>query len=602
MGDIDKNGSVYKIVNILPNSPGVYQFFNEKQQIIYVGKAKNLRKRVSSYFQKNHDDNAKVRVMVSKICDLQYIVVNTESDALLLENNLIKKYQPKYNVLLKDDKTYPWICLKQENFPRVFQTRNVIKDGSVYFGPYTSVVVVRTLLELVRQLFPIRTCSLPLSAQNIKSGKFKVCLEYHLGNCKAPCVGFQSEENYLNSIDQIKEILKGNISQVQNYLKNLMKSYSNDYRFEDAEIIHRKIEILERFQSKSTIVNPAISNVDVFSFISERNIAVVNFLKVMNGSIIQSHTLELVNRLDEEKEELLALAITEIRERFDSVSDEIILPFSIGVDFPSMKVTVPKIGDRKTLLELSERNAKFYLLDRGKNLDKANPEHKYERILKTLQTDLHLVEIPNHIECFDNSNIQGTNPVSSCVVFKNGRPAKSDYRHFNIKTVTGPNDFASMEEVVFRRYNRILEEKLQLPQLIIIDGGKGQLNVAVDCLKKLNIYGKVAIIGIAKRLEEIYFPGDSIPIYLDKQSLSLKLIQQIRDEAHRFGIQFHRDKRSKAMTSNLFEKIPGIGSKTVEILYNKYSSASNIKKVPFEELVEDIGLKKAEAVRDFFKP
>ena len=592
--------NVLEIVRSLPDSPGVYQFFNSNQQIIYVGKAKNLKKRVSSYFQKNHD-NAKVRVMVTKIFDLQYIVVNTESDALLLENNLIKKYQPRYNVLLKDDKTYPWICIKNEPFPRVFQTRNVVKDGSIYFGPYTSVTVVRTLLDLIRQLFSLRTCNLSLTSENITNRKFKVCLEYHMGNCLAPCVGNQTEVDYSESITQIRDILKGNLGKVQTYLKELMKKYAEEYQFENAELIKQKLEILQRFQSKSTVVNPEINNVDVFSFIEEKGLAVVNFLKVMNGSIIQSHTLEMMNRLDEDRHELLSLAIAEIRERFESVSNEIILPFEIGISYPGAKLTIPKVGDKKMLLELSERNAKYYLLERKKNLEKANPELRYERVLKTLQKDLHLTELPRHIECFDNSNIQGTNPVSSCVVFKNARPAKSEYRHFNIKSVVGPNDFASMEEVVTRRYRRILEENSSLPNLIIIDGGKGQLNVAVECLKNLNIYGRVAIIGIAKRLEEIYFPGDSIPLYIDKQSTSLKLIQQLRDEAHRFGITFHRDKRSKGMTDNLLENIPGVGPKTMELLYNKFGSISAIKNASIDELVELIGKKKSDLILEKLK-
>jgi len=559
----DRQEYFANLLKTLPDSPGVYQYFDKKEQIIYIGKAKSLKKRVSSYFHNDHLNNGKVRVMVSKIFDLQYIVVSTESDALLLENNLIKKYKPRYNILLKDDKTYPWICVKNELFPRIFQTRNFIKDGSQYFGPYTSVVMVRTLLDLIRQLFPLRTCHLPLSIQSIHAGKFKVCLEYHLGNCKGPCIGLQSEEEYNQSIFQIRDILKGNTIQVLQFLRTRMKDYSSSYKFEEAEMVRQKIEILEKFQSKSAVVNPAINDVDVFSFVSEKNFAAVNFMKVMNGSIIHSHTVEMVNRLDEEKEELLALAVTEIRDRLNSISKEIILPFSVGDVFPGAFVTIPKIGDKKVLLELSERNAKYYMLERNRNREKANPESRFERIMETIQKDLHLTELPSHIECFDNSNIQGTNPVAACVVFKKARPAKSEYRHFNVKTVEGPNDFASMEEIVFRRYRRLLDEGLSLPQLIVIDGGKGQLSAAVNSLKQLEIYGKVAIVGIAKRLEEIYFPGDSIPIYLDKQSETLKLIQQIRDEAHRFGITFHRDKRSKSMSISVFDGIAGIGPKTV---------------------------------------
>lgn len=592
---------IANILKSLPNDPGVYQFFDSKEQIIYVGKAKNLKKRVSSYFHKEHNDNAKVRVMVAKICDLRFIVVNTESDALLLENNLIKKYKPRYNILLKDDKTYPWICLKSEPFPRVFYTRNVVKDGSAYFGPYTSVVMVRTLLGLIRELFPLRTCSLPLTAVNIQANKYKVCLEFHLGNCKAPCIANQSEDEYNQSIVQIRDILKGNLNQVLMFLKTLMKDFAANYKFEDAEKVKQKIEILERFQSKSAIVNPSISNVDVFSYVSEKGIIIVNFIKVVNGSIIQSHTIEIVKRLDEPQEELLALAILEIRERYSSEAREMILPFPIGNLFPGVVITIPKIGDKKTLLDLSERNAKFYLLERNRNREKANPESRFERIMETMQKDLHLSELPSHIECFDNSNIQGTNPVAACVVFKNARPAKSDYRHFNIKTVEGPNDFASMEEIIFRRYHRVMEEGSSLPQLIVIDGGKGQLSAAVTSLQKLEIYGKVAIIGIAKRLEEIYFPGDSIPLYLDKQSETLKLIQQLRDEAHRFGITHHRNKRSKSMATSVLEDIKGIGPKAIEVLYNKFGSISAIKAASNEQLIEVLGKKKTEILQEFLK-
>lgn len=597
---MDRKGYILDLVKALPENPGVYQFFDEKQQIIYIGKAKNLKKRVSSYFQKSHDDNGKVRVMVAKIYDLHYILVNSESDALLLENNLIKKYKPRYNILLKDDKTYPWICIKNELFPRIFQTRNVIKDGSFYFGPYTSVTVVRTILDLIRELFSIRNCSLPLTEQNIASSRFKVCLEFHLGNCKGPCVGLQMRSEYDDSVDQIRAILKGNLHQVKDYLEALMTRMANEFKFEEAELVKQKLAILARFQSKSTIVNPSINNIDVFSFIDEKKLAVVNFLKVMNGSIIQTHTVEIVKRLNEEREELLALAILDIRERFDSRAAEVIVPFSVDIGLSSVKINVPKIGDKKSLLELSERNAKYYLIERHKNLERANPEFKFERLLETLKSDLRLSEVPDHIECFDNSNIQGTNPVSSCVVFKGGKPAKSEYRHFNIKTVVGPNDFASMEEVVMRRYKRKIEENSPLPKLVIIDGGKGQLNIAVQCFIKLGIFGNVALIGIAKRLEEIYFPGDSVPVYLDKKSSSLKLIQQIRDEAHRFGIQFHRDQRSKAMTRTGFDDIPGVGKKTMELLYNKYGSISTIKNTPYDDLVALIGAKKATLVLKSF--
>jgi excinuclease ABC subunit C len=576
-------------------------FLNNKEQIIYIGKAKNLKRRVSSYFQKSHQDNAKVRVMVSKVCDIRFIVVKSESDALLLENNLIKKYLPRYNILLKDDKTFPWICISKDHFPQIYSTRTVLKDGSVYFGPYTSAIMVRTLLDMVRQLYPLRNCQLALTQNNIKSGKFKVCLEFHMGNCKAPCVGNQTEDDYLENIFQIKEILKGNLSKVILFLKETMNRFSVEYRFEEAEIIKRKIEVLEKFQSKSTIVNPSIDNVDIFSIIMDKKSAVVNFLKVMNGCIIQSHNSEVHRKLDENKEEILEYAIMDIRDRFQSNSTEIIVPFPLKIKLHDANLTVPKIGDKHKLLDLSERNAKYYLAERNKNAEKANPELRYERILSQMQRDLHLIKLPNHIECFDNSNIQGSNPVSSCVVFRGGRPLKTEYRHFNIKTVIGPNDFASMEEVVYRRYKRLMEESKSLPQLIIIDGGKGQLSSAVQSLERLGLFGQIPIIGIAKRLEEIYFPNDSVPIYLEKKSETLKLIQHMRDEAHRFGITFHRNKRSESMIGSKMETIPGIGSKTIELLYKKYSSISNMLLVPEEEILNTIGKKRTDILLAYLK-
>lgn len=596
MASPERESYLESIIRNLPHNPGVYQFFNSQDQIIYVGKARNLKKRVSSYFQKEHEAG-KTRIMVGKIHDIRYIVVETESDALLLENNLIKKYQPRYNILLKDDKTYPWLCVKKEPFPRVFSTRNVVKDGSQYFGPYTSALMVRTLLELIRQLFQLRTCNLALSDSNIKAGKFKVCLEFHIGNCKAPCIGGQQLEEYDQSILQIKDILKGNIHSVLSYLKDLMKNYAAEYKFEQAETVKQKIEILERFQGKSAIVNPSINNVDVFSLVEEENMVAVNFLKVVNGSIIQAHTLELVRRIEETKEDMLSLAIVDIRERFSSVSPEILVPFPLEDNIPSASVVVPRIGDKRKLVELSERNAKYYLLERKKQISQQTPEARTEKVLEQIKSDLHLPELPYHMECFDNSNIQGTNPVAACVVFKNAKPSKADYRHFNIKTVEGPNDFASMEEIIFRRYKRMLDENHTLPQLIVIDGGKGQLGAALNSLEKLDIRGRVPIIGIAKKLEEIYFPGDSVPIYLDKQSQTLRVIQQMRDEAHRFGITFHRDKRSKAMTTTSLDNVQGLGPKTIEALYNKFGSLSGIKNASPEELVNLIGKKRYEILK-----
>ncbi len=584
----------------LPDKPGVYQFYNSENKIIYVGKAKNLKKRVSSYFLKNYD-SGKTKILISKINNIKYIVVNSEQDALLLENNLIKKYQPRYNVMMKDDKSFPWICIKNENFPRVFYTRKHIKDGSLYFGPYTSIKMVKVILDFFKQLYKLRTCNYNLSQKNIKQNKFKVCLEYHIGNCKAPCVEKQNEDEYNKAIDEIKNILKGNIYNVTKYLKNLMQKYADKYKFEEANKIKEKIKILENYQSKSTIVNPSINNVDVFSIIDDEKSAYVNFLKVVNGAIIQVHTLEMKKKLDETKEELLPMAITEIRQKLSIDSKEIILPFYPDIKLDYTKIIVPKRGDKKKLLELSERNVKYYRLEKIKQFERINPQKRYDRILNTIKKDLHLNNLPVHIEGFDNSNIQGTNAVASCVVFKNAKPFKKEYRKFNIKTVTGPNDFASMEEIVYRRYKRLIDENKSLPQLIVIDGGKGQLNAAIKSIKKLNLYGKIAIIGIAKRLEEIYFPEDPTPVYLDKNSESLKIIQQIRNEAHRFGITFHRDKRSKSMVKSELDEIKGIGEKTKQKLLEKFKSISKIKQADFNELEEIIGKAKAKLLLGYFQ-
>ncbi len=583
----------------LPGNPGVYQFLNAEGTIIYVGKAKNLKKRVSSYFNKTHD-NKKLTLMVSKIVGLQVIVVDTESDALLLENNLIKKYRPRYNVMLKDDKSYPWIVVRNEHFPRVYLMRNPVRDGSQYFGPYTSVTMVRTLLELVKQLYPLRTCSLHLTKENIERHKFKVCLEYHIGNCKGPCEELQSEEDYDESIAQIRDILKGNIASVIQHLKTLMAEYAETYQFEDAEVIKNKIALLERYRSKSAIVNPSINNVDVFSYEEDIQCAYINCLRIVDGAIIQAYTIELIKRLDEHPAELLSFAVTDLRERFMSTSREIVVPFEPDVMLPGLVYTIPKIGDKKKLLELSQRNAKFFQLEKKKQIEQTDPDRHVNRIMETLKRDLHLTALPAHIECFDNSNIQGTNAVAACVVFKNARPSKRDYRHFNIKTVEGPNDFASMEEVVFRRYRRMTEQGESLPQLIVIDGGKGQLGSAMNALEQLGLSGKVAIVGIAKRLEEIYFPGDSAPLYLDKRSESLKLIQHLRDEAHRFGITFHRNKRSKAMISTELHNIEGIGEKTIEKLLQQFKSVARLQTASHEELENAVGKQKAAAVINYF--
>ncbi len=578
----------------LPNSPGVYQYYDAEDTIIYVGKAKNLKKRVSSYFTKTHDDG-KTRILVKKINSIKHIVVATETDALLLENNLIKKYQPRYNVLLKDDKSYPWICIKKERFPRVFQTRRLIKDGSSYFGPYTSVRTVQTLLDLIRGLYPLRTCNYDLSQEKIASGKYKVCLEYHLGNCKGPCEGHQLENEYDNDIKAIREILKGNFKDSLKQFKVQMKTYAGAMHFEDAQKVKERVEILENYQSKSTIINPKISNVDVFSIVSDESYAYVNFLQISYGSIIRSHTMELKKKLQETDVELLELAITEIRQRFNSESKEIYAPFKLRFG-TGIKVTIPKLGDKKRILDLSERNAKYYRLDQLKQIKIVDPDRHVKRIMAQMKTDLRLSEEPIHIECFDNSNIQGTHPVAACVVFKNGKPSKKDYRHFNIKTVEGPDDYASMEEVVFRRYRRMLDEKQELPQLIIIDGGKGQLSSALKSLDALNLRGKIAILGIAKRLEELFYPNDPIPLYLDKKSETLKIVQQLRNEAHRFGIEHHRNKRSKSALNTELETIPGIGEKTVIDLLKHFKSAKRVSFVKLDELEDVVGPSKAKKI------
>jgi excinuclease ABC subunit C len=585
-------------LSTLPENPGVYQFYDDEDKILYVGKAKNLKKRVSSYFNKNHD-TGKTRVLVKKIKSIKHIIVPTESDALLLENNLIKKYRPRYNVLLKDDKSYPWICIKNERFPRIFPTRKHIKDGSEYYGPYTSMKTVRTLLDLIKSVYPLRTCSYDLSKEKIEAGKYKRCLEYHLGNCNGPCEGLQSAEEYQNQVEDIREIVKGNFKSSLQYFKQQMKILADDMRFEEAQIIKEKIEILENYQVKSTVVNPNISNVDVFSIISDEAFAYINFFQLSHGSIIRSHTLEIKKKLDETDEELLALAIVEIRQRFNSTSKEIYVPFKITTDL-NLKVTIPQLGDKKRILELSERNAKLYRQERFNQIQIIDPDRHTNRVMAQMQKDLRLSAEPRHIECFDNSNMQGTNPVAACVVFKNGKPSKKDYRHFNIKTVSGPDDFASMEEVVFRRYKRLLDEEEPLPQLIVIDGGKGQLSSALKSLDLLGLRGKIAIIGIAKRLEEIYFPGDSIPLYLDKKSESLKIIQQLRNEAHRFGITFHRNKRSTGAINSELSALEGVGEKTIEDLLKKFKSVKRIKEASLENLSAIIGAVRAKKIYDAF--
>ncbi|WP_373516737.1 excinuclease ABC subunit UvrC [Pricia sp.] len=585
-------------LSTLPDSPGVYQFYDTDEKILYVGKAKNLKKRVTSYFTKTQE-YGKTRVMVKKIRGIRHIVVATESDALLLENNLIKKYRPRYNVLLKDDKSYPWICIKNERFPRIFPTRKLIKDGSEYYGPYTSMKTVRTLLDLVKSVYPLRTCNYDLSQEKIDAGKYKVCLEYHLGNCKGPCEDMQNVEDYHAQIEDIREIIKGNFKASLQYFKHRMKALAVDTHFEEAQLMKEKIEVLENYQVKSTIVNPKINNVDVFSIISDESHAYVNFLQLSHGSIIRSHTLEIKKKLDESDVDLLQLAIVEIRQRFDSRSTELYLPFEVTVE-PHLKISVPKLGDKKKIVDLSERNAKFFRQERFKQIKIIDPDRHTNRIMAQMQKDLRLSAEPRHIECFDNSNIQGSNPVAACVVFRNGKPSKKEYRHYNIKTVEGPDDFASMEEVVYRRYRRLLAEEESLPQLIVIDGGKGQLSSALKSLDILGLRGTIAIIGIAKRLEEIYFPEDPIPLYLDKKSESLKIVQQLRNEAHRFGITFHRNKRSKVAINSELESIDGVGEKTAQELLKTFKSVRRIKEASLERLAETVGVAKAKKIYGTF--
>jgi excinuclease ABC subunit C len=584
----------------LPDSPGVYQYYDKNEDVIYVGKAKNLKKRVTSYFTKNHE-NAKTRILVKQIVDIKHIVVDTETDALLLENNLIKKYKPKYNILLKDDKTYPWICIKKERFPRVFMTRRYIKDGSEYFGPYTNIKTVRVLLDLIKELYSIRTCSYDLSQQKINEGKYKVCLEYHLKNCKGGCEGLQTEIKYQEEITAIRNIVKGNFKESLDKFNQMMLAFSENMEFEEAQKIKEKVSLLSNYQAKSTIINPSINNVDVFSIISDETHGYANFFKISNGAIIQSHTTEIKKKLDETDKQMLELFIVEIRHRFNSQTKEIYVPFQVDLG-EELKVTIPKLGDKKRIIELSERNAKYYRQEQFKQIKIVDPERHVKRIMAQMKKDLRLSQDPRHIECFDNSNIQGTHPVAACVVFRDGKPSKKEYRHYNIKTVEGPDDFASMEEVVYRRYKRLLEEEASLPQLIIVDGGKGQLSSGLKALDDLGLRGKIAIIGIAKRLEEIYYPDDPIPLYLDKKSETLKITQHLRNEAHRFGITFHRNKRSKSAIQSELEQIPAIGAQTITNLLRKFKSAKRVKEASFEALKTEIGNARALKVYEFYHP
>jgi len=585
----------------LPKQPGVYKFINAEDTILYVGKAKNLKNRLASYFgNKKHQQN-KTRALVKNADHIEYIIVETEEDALLLENTLIKKYQPRYNAMLKDGKSYSYLCVKKERFPRVFMTRQVFKDGSTYFGPYTSKNRTKIILDLIKNLFPLRTCNYNLSEENIQKGKVKVCLEYHIKNCKGPCEGLESEADYNEKIAQIKNILKGNFGAVKQHFKQIMRQYAENLEFEKAQELKEKLSAFENYQGKSTVVSTAIRDIDVFYIATNEKMAYVNYLKVVNGAIMNTYTLEMTKNLNDVEADLLTFAVLELREKFNSITKEIVLPYELKLPDGDLKITIPKIGDKKKLLELSEKNVKYFLLQQKKEaLAKIKKQTSAERILKTMQEDLQLKELPLHIECFDNSNMQGSFPVSSCVVFKNAKPAKRDYRHFKIKTVEGPDDFASMEEVVYRRYKRLVDENQPLPQLIVIDGGKGQLSSALKSLDLLGLRGKIAIIGIAKRLEEIYYPGDSVPMYLDKRSESLKIIQYLRNEAHRFSLTFHRNKRSKSAIQSELEQIPDIGKQTITNLLRKFKSAKRVKIATLDELKEVVGNSRAQKIYNYF--
>ncbi|CAM3378268.1 excinuclease ABC subunit UvrC [Elizabethkingia occulta] len=583
----------------LPQDPGVYRYYDKDNNLLYVGKAKNLKKRVLSYFNKNHG-GYRTRIMVSKIIRLETTIVNSEYDALLLENNLIKELNPYYNVMLKDDKTYPWICIKNESFPRVFLTRNVIKDGSEYYGPYAKPRQAKILIDTIKKIYKLRTCNLNLSPDKIDDGKYKVCLEYHIKNCLGPCEGLESEEEYNDKIKAIRGIIKGDYKIARQYLTEQMMHFAEKMEFENAQMVKERLEILEDYQTHSMVVNAYINDVDVFGIFSDESAAYVNYFKINNGSIVQSFTTEIKKVLEESDEEIMEEALVEIRQKFSSKSKEIYLPFHLSVEIPGAKIIVPKVGDKKRIVELSEKNAREYRLEKLKQVQIVDPERHTNRIMAEMQKNLRMPVEPRHIEGFDNSNIQGTNPVSACVVFKDGKPSKQDYRIFHVKTVEGPNDFATMEEVILRRYSRLLDEGEDLPQLILIDGGKGQLSSAIKSLKTLGLYGKITIVGIAKRLEEIFFPEDPIPLYLDKKSETLKILQRVRDEAHRFGVKHHRTRRKNSTIKSELEEIPGVGPKSIELLLSKMKSVKRIREANMETLEEILGKSKAKMVFEYF--
>lgn len=593
------NSNLELQLKTLPSEPGVYRYYDKNDQLLYVGKAKHLKKRVLSYFNKNQN-GYRTRIMVSKIHRLETTVVNSEYDALLLENNLIKAHQPFYNVMLKDDKSYPWICIKNEDFPRIFLTRTKIKDGSEYYGPYAKVRPARILLDTIKSLYKIRTCNLNLAPEKIAEGKYRVCLEYHIKNCNGPCESLETKEDYDEKVEAIRGIIKGDFRFAKKYLEERMYRFAANLEFEKAQMLKQNIESLDDYQAKHTVVNPSIDDVDVFGMTSDETAAYVNYFKIRNGSIVQSFTTEIKKVLEETDEDILEEVLVEIRQKFDSTSKEILIPFHLEIEIPNVKLIVPKVGDKKRIVELSEKNAKEYRLEKLKQVQIVDPERHTNRIMSEMQRILRMPVEPRHIEGFDNSNIQGTNPVSACVVFKDGKPSKADYRIFHPKTVEGPNDFATMEEVIYRRYRRLIDEGEPLPQLILIDGGKGQLSSAVKSLKLLGLYGKITIIGIAKRLEEIYFPEDSIPLYIDKKAETLKILQRVRDEAHRFGVKHHRTRRKNSTIKSELEEIPGVGEKTIELLLSKLKSVKRVKEADIVTLEEILGKAKAKIVWEFF--
>ena len=588
------------IVNSLPEKPGVYKYFDKDGVIIYVGKAKSLKKRVSSYFTKKHHDNFKTSVLVSKIVHLEYTVVDTEMDALLLENSLIKEFQPKYNIALKDDKSYPYIKVSKERFPKVFAMFNPVRDGSEYFGPYANKKVMYTVLELIKKLYPVRNCTYNLSQANIDAFKFKVCLEYQIGNCKGPCEAYQTEDAYNEGIRQIRHILKGNLHEVKEHLKMFMMDASRRLAFEEAQDFKNKLDSLVTYQSRSTVVSPVLGDLEVYSTSSTDKISFVNFLRVSHGIIVISRNVEIRKKMDETDEEILVHVMGEMRKHYGDDVKEIVLPMQLHWPDDRITITVPKVGDKKKLIDLSLKNAMLYKHEKLTQYEKLNPAVRVDRLLEQMKNDLHLKDLPRHIECFDNSNFQGTYPVSACVVFKDGKPAKNDYRHFNVKTVVGPDDFETMKEVITRRYSRLRDENQAMPQLIVVDGGKGQLSHAVEALKALGLYGQMAIIGIAKRLEEIYYPDDSVPLYIDKKSETLKIIQHMRDEAHRFGITHHRSRRDKGTLKTSLTEIPGIGPEKARQLLKEFKSITRIKDSSIETLAPVIGKAKAELVYQYF--